>query len=78
MKIYKCINEMQIDKCDDNGFIIENEYFYVEKGSVWEWDNEFRNNEDMIRLDKLSKDNVYSWVEIPKDTLDEYFEEVKL
>lgn len=78
MKKYKCISEMQVEKCDDNGFIIENEYFYVEKGSIWEWDNEFRHDENMIRLDKVSEKNIYSWIEIPKDTLEECFEEIKI
>ena len=39
MRKYKCINEMMIEVVDGDGAIIDNEYNFIEKGSVWELDD---------------------------------------
>lgn len=33
---YQCIKGFSVNKYDDNGFLVENEYENIEIGSVWE------------------------------------------
>ncbi len=74
---YKCIKGFSVDKHDDNGFLIENECENIEKGSVWETrdaDNMMIGGLDHIRLENI---NDGSWLEIPKEMVDEYFKQIK-
>lgn len=34
--MYKCIKGFSVEKCDDDGFTIENEYVEIKEGSIWE------------------------------------------
>lgn len=74
---YKCIKAFSVEKCDDNGFSIENEYEDIEVGSIWEIGdagNMMVGGLDHIRLENI-KD--CSWLEIPKEMMDEYFKQIK-
>ncbi|WP_244833388.1 hypothetical protein [Clostridium sp. BJN0001] len=69
----KCIKGFALEKCDDNGFTIENEYFTVEDNSIWN----IENNEDRFIGGeiRLTNDNG-EWLEISKETLKEHFEKM--
>lgn len=74
---YKCIKDFSVAKYDDDGFLIENEYVNIEIGSVWEAgdaDNMMIGGLDHIHLDNI---NDYSWLEIPKEMIDKYFNQIK-
>ena len=74
---YKCIKDFSVDKYDDNGFLIENEYVNIEIGSVWEAGDAY--NMMIGGLDHIHLENIndYSWLEIPKEMIDEYFKQIK-
>lgn len=71
MKVYKCIKDFSLEKCDDNGFIVENEYVSIEKNSFWfiSEEKEFRLIGGDIRLEN----HCGYCMEIPKETLEENF-----
>lgn len=74
---YKCIKGFSVDKYDDNGFLIENEYENIEIGSAWETgdaDNMMIGGLDHIHLENI---NDGLWLEIPKEMIDEYFKQIK-
>lgn len=74
MKKHECIKELQVDCYDDNGHYEEKENV-IEVGSIWIIEDEedtFRMIGGDIRLIKEGI-NEYSWLEISKDTLEEYF-----
>lgn len=74
---YKCIKAFSVDKYDDNGFPIENEYENIEIGSVWETGdaaNMMTGGLEHIRLESIVDG---SWLEIPKEQMDEYFKQIK-
>ena len=77
MRKYKCINEMMIiEVVDGDGAIIDNEYKYIKKGSVWWLDeSDFRVCDGEVRLWNF-KDDRYSWIEIPYEDLEKHFEEL--
>lgn len=74
---YKCIKDFSVDKYDDDGFLIENEYVNIEIGSVWEAGDAY--NMMIGGLDHIHLENIndYSWLEIPKEMIDEYFKQIK-
>lgn len=73
--MYKCIKGFSLEKCDDDGFTIENKYVDIEKGSNWfipdNADYRFIGGE--VRLE--NEEGV--WIEITTDTLKEHFEYVR-
>lgn len=70
MKLYKCIRELSIPKCDGDGFET-GKYKYIKKGSIWTVpEDNFRLLGGDIRLES----NKYGWIEISKETLGESFE----
>ena len=74
---YKCIKGFSVNKYDDDGFLIENEYENIEIDSVWKTDdtaNMMVGGLEHIRLENI-KD--CSWLEIPKEQIDEYFKQIK-
>ena len=77
MRKYKCINEMMIvEVVDGDGVIIDNEYNFIKKGSVWWLDeSDFRVCDGEVRLLNF-KDDRYSWIEIPYEDLEKHFEEL--
>lgn len=72
MKEYVCIKGMLIEKCDDDGFAIENDYFDLEVGTVWHTpeDEEYRFIGGEIRLESDS----LGWIEISKEDFEKHFE----
>lgn len=76
MKKYKCIKSFGIDVVDGDGFYTE-ETNYIKVDSLWEMDeSEFRVTDGEIRLVELEGMNL-GWIEIPNETLDECFKEIK-
>jgi hypothetical protein len=68
---YKCIKPLSVQKCDDDGFEIENKYFWVDENSIWQTSDEsFIGGE--IHLDSKK-----GWLEVSNETLKEYFEPIK-
>ena len=74
LKEYICIKELYLEKCDDDGFFVENEYAIIEVGEVFQRSEEpFRvvGDKDSVRLDSDTK-----WLEISEETLNEHFQEM--
>ncbi|MEK5038925.1 hypothetical protein [Sporosarcina sp. FSL K6-3457] len=68
MPKYKCIKSLELDVFDDDGSFVENKYFAVEVGSVWEKDEEpyrFIAAAESVRL----TDSNGRWMEIYEDDL---------
>lgn len=75
MKQYRCIEGFAIDNYDENGFLIENSQSVIEEGTIYELDESGRTMiSGEVHLDGADG----SWLEIPKDALNEYFKEVDL
>ena len=76
MKQYKCIKSFCVDKYDDDGFMIENDSMVIEEGNIYELDE---SGHTMIggevHLDAIDNG---SWLEITKEHLKEYFDEVEV
>lgn len=73
---YKCVKAFTIDKYDEYGFVIENECVDVSAGSIWIVDRTSSIIGGDIHLDCFSKLQ-FSWIEIPKERLEHYFEQVE-
>lgn len=76
MKRYKCKKSFCVDCYDDDGFL-ENSSIVIEKDKVYELDQSgymIIGGRNYIHLDSIDDG---SWLEIPKDDLKEYFEEIK-
>ena len=73
--MFKCIKGFLIEVCDGDGTTIENEYMTIEKGTIWNIpkDEDYRFIDGEVRLEN---DDI-GWIEITKEHLEEYFEEVK-
>ena len=76
---YICTQDFYLDKYDDNGFLIENKYVRIPKGSIWEEDKEsykLVGSQDSIHLDRVwksKKAKTHQWIEITEEHLDTYF-----
>lgn len=68
---YKCTKSLMLDSYDDDGFCVDG-YMEIKAGEIYEVGNE-KIIDGEIHLDGI---NVKRWIEISKETLDEYFEEV--
>lgn len=79
IKRYRCIKECTFEKCDDDGFVIENEYYCAEPGSIWqESNNMIAGGSDNVHLDREDrKQNTLEWCEPLKETLNECFEQIE-
>ena len=79
IKRYRCIKECVFEVYDDDGFHVENEYAYIEPGSIWqESNNMIAGGSDNIHLDREDgKPNTIEWCEPLKETLNEYFEQIE-
>ena len=80
---YICTKDLYLEKYDEDGFLIGNRYFIVPKDSIWETDNDFYNfigGKKNIHLDRIWKSKnakTHQWIEISKETLSEYFVQMK-
>lgn len=72
--MYECIKGFLVEVCDDNGFTIENEYFEVEKGTIWNIpeDEDYRLIGGEVRLENPFD----GWLEISKEHFKKYFRKV--
>lgn len=72
--MFKCIKGLSFEKCDDNGFTLENEYIDVEEGSEWQLpeDRDYRFNGGEVRLEQEDG----TWIEMCKETLKTHFIEI--
>ena len=77
IKKYKCKQDFELAEYDDDGFYKETN-MKVDKDSVWELNE---NDVDRIiggeiRMILCDQEMTYTWLEVTKDTLDDYFEEI--
>lgn len=73
---YKCKKSFCVDKYDDDGLCIENETIVIEEGKIYELDKSgymMIGGKDHVHLDAVDG----SWLEITKEHLKEYFDEVE-
>lgn len=70
---YKCIKEMWLPKCDDDGFEIPNDFGLVTVGSIWERDDRKSFIGGDVHLDSLNVDSELGWIEISFERLKENF-----
>lgn len=74
MGMYKCTKGFWVEMIDDDGFSIENEYFDVPEGSIWnipeDKDHRFIGGEIRLESDDLG------WIEIDETTLENNFEAI--
>lgn len=70
---YKCIKEMCLPRCDDDGFEIPNEYGFVPVGSIWEKDDKVSIIGGDVHLDPLNDSPDFGWIEISFENLEENF-----
>lgn len=78
MKRYKCKKPFCVDKYDDDGFLVENDSIVIEEGTIYESDESGHmmiGGEDHVHLYSVEGG---SWVEITKECLEEYFEEIRI
>lgn len=74
--MFKCINEFYIPKCDDDCFMIENEFGYIPVGSIWELsDSNLLGGE--VHLDFISGCGDFGWIEVTNEDFKENFAEVQ-
>ena len=72
VKKCKCIKRFCIEKCDDDGFLIPNEYETIEENSIWEYEEgKFTFTGAEMRLE----DNEGRWLEISKEDFNNHFQE---
>lgn len=74
MKKYKCKKSFCVDKCDDDGFLIENDGMVIEEGKIYELsesDCMMICGAKHVHLDAVDDG---SWLEITKEHLEEFFE----
>ncbi|WP_375104078.1 hypothetical protein ACDZ28_04125 [Paenibacillus sp. RS8] len=73
MKKYECIKGFSIDKCDGDGFTIEESGMLIEKGSQWfDYTEDYRIVGGEVRLE--NEDG--TWIEISKGDVSESFKEI--
>ncbi|MEG3040875.1 MAG: DNA-directed RNA polymerase subunit alpha C-terminal domain-containing protein [Clostridium sp.] len=76
MGIYECVKGFLIERCDDDGFIIDGGDYIVPEGSLWvtpeEKDYRFIGGE--VRLENKA----HGWLEITNKHLEEYFKELRI
>jgi len=72
--MYKCKKGFALEKCDGDGFSLDNEQINIEEGSNWfiPEDENYRLIGGEVRLE----DGDGAWIEICEDTLKEHFEKV--
>lgn len=70
--MYKCVKGFSLELYDGNGFIIENEYIDINKGTIWyiPEDEDYRLIDGEVRLENEEMD----WIEITKETFKNNFE----
>lgn len=73
MKNYECIKSFSINKCDGDGFTIEESGIIIDKGSKWfDCEEDYRLVGGEVRLEN---DNG-TWIELSKKDISESFKEI--
>ena len=79
IKEYKCKENLCIEIYDDDGFPTD-KYDTVQKDTIWKEDphDMYRicGGPETVRLESVDPQNFY-WLEITKETLECYFEEIE-
>lgn len=75
IKRYRCIKECMLEKYDDDGFPIENQYIFIEPGSTWQ-ENKWLLIGGPAHVHLDAEDGT-GWCEILQTNLNEYFEQVE-
>lgn len=76
IKRYKCKKSFCVDKYDADGFLIENSGIVIDEGKLYELDESGSTMIDgEVHLDSVD-DGL--WLEITKEHLKEYFDEVEV
>lgn len=67
--MYECTEDFYVDTCDGDGFLVEENSFLVEKGSVWGL------SEDAVNVlgAEIHIENEYSWIEISREVFEMNF-----
>ena len=74
MKRYKCKKPFCVEKYDDDGFLIENSGVVIDEGKIYELEESgYTIIGGEVHLDSVDDG---SWLEITKERLEEYFEEL--
>ena len=73
-RVFKAKEEMRFNLVDD-GFLIEEDGFIVQQGSVWYFD--YEEGEDISSTIQLTNEEYNRWLEIDIDVLELEFEEIK-
>ena len=79
IKRYRCTKVCVFEACDDDSFLIENAYKFVEPGSIWQ-ESRFliAGGPDNVHLDREDgKPGTMEWCEPTKETLEECFEQIE-
>jgi len=77
---YICTQDLYLDKYDENGFVVENKYIRIPKGSIWQVDSDCYNviaSQDCIHLDRIYKSKSaksHQWIEITQEHLGLHFQ----
>lgn len=74
IKKYKCIEPFIVDNYDADGFLIENSVKVIEEGEIYTLDE---SGSTIIGGEVHLEHKNGSWIEITRDRLNEYFEEVE-
>ncbi len=72
---YQCIKEFEIQMCDDDCFLIENEFGYIPVGSIWEV-SESNLLGGEVHLVCVSGCDDFGWIEITQEHFKENFIEI--
>ncbi|MEK5415118.1 hypothetical protein [Paenibacillus sp. FSL L8-0708] len=73
MKKYECTDSFSIDKCDGDGFTIEESGVFIDRGSKWlDCEEDYRLLGGEIRLE--NEDG--TWIELSKEDVSERFKEI--
>lgn len=67
-----CIKGFLIEKCDEDGCFIENQYYSINKGEIWTIDNENKIIDGEVRLSRNAKG--CAWMEMSEEHFKENFE----
>ena len=74
MKKYRCIESFAVDTYDDDGFLIENSPQLIEEGEIYTLDE---TGSTVIGGEVHLDHENGSWLEITRDSLNEYFKEIE-
>ena len=77
IKRFCCTKMCCFEAYDDDGFLIDGGYRFVEPGSIWqEGGRLIEGGPGSVHLDREDGEPNMEWCELPKLALKEYFEEI--